>query len=261
MTKKKQKSNSNSRSKITGIVIAVLFILLVLVNLLVSYYSNQVKEFNEAIFPSNQKGGFTLFNAYKLADEELFDSLPSGAHIWLNPGGAYVGKLGIKNHDIFEHTFALNIDEAEYIKDAEGNKIEDLEEKIEVDQDTLPVLDLYQNIYRSLPNQIQFIDYTVTVPENTLPGTYEFLSRLRVEDETRQLMRTADGLIVSFSVGVPIFVNVVEGELPEHEYTDYSEFAEGFVVNNFVMYFRLFLALALALATVYLIYLAYKSEE
>lgn len=257
MKKERNKKKDSRNSKIALSIIVGLFTLLVGANYLISYYENKVDVANKEIFDSLPQGGFSLFDAYRLdAEQRVAENLPKGAHMWLNPGGSFQGKLGIKNHDSFDHKFSVKTEEAIYREDAEGNEIE---EGVEVG--ALPVIDLFQTLYTALPDEVIFFDYVVSVPEDVEPGLYRINTLLTVVDDTKKVVRTAGGLILDFAVGVPVFVHVVEGELPVHEYIDYSGYAKEFALSDALAYLRLVLSVMLGAVTVYLIYLAYKAEE
>jgi hypothetical protein len=249
---KKKNNMAKSRNKMERknvIFLTVVFIVLLLVGGLSKYYYNKVTDLNDYIFPSMEEGGFTLFNPLKVSNLEK-KNIRSGMMVGLRPGEKFEGILGLKNHDKFEHVFGLEIVPFYMVDEGTGEMIE---------TDFLPEITLPSLAYKLDGLDITFVDYSLTVPADIMPGSYVGLVRAIVTDPTAQKL-IRDNVVLDLAIGVPVYLTVAE-EPPVYEYLDLSDQAERVSRGLVFSLSRIIIALTLIVITFYLLYKAYFESK
>lgn len=238
----------SSKNKYSILKVTFIFVLIMLSVGLVSaklFYEKQVEFYNKMIFPSLENGSISIFNAYDSTVEGNADD-----KIHLLPGDSYKGLMGIKNHQTKE----VNV-ELDYLP-FELYQEEDNEQKIINKHELIQISKRYLNI---APNGVEFVNYSIDVPENFEEGLY--VASLRAKLQGADNKKISDrGIVLDTAMGVKVKM-VIGDKMTSDQFVDLSQQAKEKALNNLYFYSRYFVAILFGGISILMLFFAYKKND
>ena len=208
---------------------------------LTSYYNKSVAELNRRIFPTIEKGYFTLFSM-----QTPVDTKGIGVIAALRPGETYEGSVGIKSYDkTSRRTFRLAITPSEN-KSPDHTDLERSYVSFKTQDASIE------------PEGVAIIPFSIHIPNEAKPGKYEGVIAAKNVDNDSRKVKNGE-LILDVAQGINVNVTVGNDVTP-YTYSDRSKQAKDIAKSLVINRVRYIAAFILLLMSGYLIYLHFASK-
>lgn len=209
---------------------------------LTNFYKNNVAELNSKIFPTSDKGVFSVFSM-----QQPVENGGIGVATALKPGQSYKGTIGIKNYEKEKRrTFRIGLTQTEH--------------KAEGYEDIVPSFVKFdmQDIVTE-PEQVAIVPFTIDIPKDAKPGKYQgVIAAKNVDSDAKKSEQ--NGLILEVAQGVNVKVEVSENA-QAYTYNDRSQQARDLAMKLTIERVRLIAGGVLVLLSLYFMFLHFSSKR